>query len=255
MWNKKLKAAGCAALALAVGSVVAETATEQDLPDARSLIERHIEALGGREAILAHSEGTAKGEFSMPAVGITGTLMVASRPPAEQVVHIELPGMGEMQTGFSPELAWSVDPFMGPRLIEGEEFDSLLESTVPAAVMRDPEYVLSATTVEQAEFLDQACYRVRLEWRSGRETHDCYALETGLLIATQSLEKSPMGEMEALTLLDEYREMEGFLVPTVTRLYVMGQEQVMTLTEFSLDAPDPALFERPPPIQTLLEDR
>lgn len=126
---------------------------------------------------------------------------------------------------------------------------------LPAAVMRDPEFVLSATTVEETEFLDQACYRVKLEWRSGRQTHDCYAVETGLLIATESAEKSPMGKMESLTLLDEYREMEGFLVPAVTRLHILGQEQIMTLTEFSLETSDPELFGLPPSIRTLVQDR
>lgn len=255
MLRKALKLAGVGFLALAVNPVVAETAQEEDLPEARALIERYIEAVGGREAIMARTESVMTGEFSMPAVGITGSLMVASRPPAEQVVVIELPGMGEMRTGVSEELAWSLDPFMGPRLIEGEEFKSLMDNTIPEAVLRDPEFVASATTVGMDEFLGQSCYRVRLEWKSGRESHDCYAVETGFLIAMQSTETSPMGEIEMLSLMDEFREIEGVKMPTVMRQVVMGQEQVMTMTDVSFETPDPELFELPPAIQTLVEDR
>lgn len=255
MSRNVLQTAALSLLALAISPIMAETAPEQELPEARSLIERHIEVIGGREAIMAQSEAVMTGEFSMPAVGITGSLMVASRPPADQVVVIELPGMGEMRTGVSPELAWSVDPFMGPRLIEGEEFKSMMDNTIPEAVLRDPEYVASATTVGMAEFLGQACFRVKLEWHSGRESHDCYAVESGKLIAMESVETSPMGQIEMVSTMGEYREIENVMVPTVVRQTVMGQEQVMTLKEIRFETPDPELFELPAPIQTLLEDR
>ncbi|TVQ42556.1 MAG: hypothetical protein EA370_00190, partial [Wenzhouxiangella sp.] len=152
MLKKCVRTAALGLLALSMAQVSAETASEQELPYARALIDRHFEAVGGRDAILAQSEGVLEGEFSMPAAGITGSLMVASRAPADRVIRIELPGVGAIKTGYSPDLAWSIDPFMGPRLIEGEEFDAMTESSVPGAVMRDPEYVNSATTVELTEF-------------------------------------------------------------------------------------------------------
>ena len=254
MFNSKQKIAGFGLLAAAMAASMNTMADDHELPDARALIDRHIENVGGREAIEAEADAVMKGTFSMPAAGLTGDLVVASRAPAERVIHIELPGIGSIQTGFSPDLAWSVDPFMGPRLIEGDEFKALMESSMPAAVMRDPEFVKAATTVEQTEFLDQACYRVKLEWRSGRQTHDCYAVESGLLIATESTETSPMGEMQTVTMMDEYQEMHGFMVPTVTRVQTMGQEQVLTMTEFNLETPDAELFELPLAIQTLVED-
>lgn len=195
------------------------------------------------------------GEMAMPAVGISGSLMVATRYPIEQVVVVDLPGMGEMRTGVSPELAWSVDPFMGPRLIEGEEFKSLLDNTLPGALMRDPEYVKSATTVGRAEFAGQSCFQVKIEWHSGRESHDCYAEDSGLLIAMQSVETSPMGTMEIVSVMEEFREFDGFMIPTVLRQTIMGMEQIMTVTDIRFETPDAALFELPAPIQTLLEDR
>lgn len=255
MLRTTLKIAGVSLLALAAGQLMAETVIEQELPDARSLIERHIEATGGRDAIMAQSEVVMTGEMAMPAVGISGSLMVASRLPIEQVVLVELPGMGEMRTGVSPDLAWSVDPFMGPRLIEGEEFKSLLDNTLPGAVMRDPEYVKSATTVGMAEFAGRSCFRVKIEWHSGRESHDCYAEDSGLLIAMQSVETSPMGSIEMVSVMEEFREFDGVMIPTVMRQTIMGMEQIMTLTDIRFETPDPALFELPAPIQTLLEDR
>ncbi len=255
MLRNTLKIAAGSLLALSISQALAEGSPAQELPEARALIERHIEAIGGRAAVMAQTEAVMKGEMAMPAVGISGRLMVASRMPTEQLVVVELPGMGEMRTGVSPELAWSVDPFMGPRLIEGEELKSLLDNTLPGAVLRDPEYVKSVTTVGMGEFAGQSCFRVKIEWRSGRQSHDCYAEDSGLLIAMQSVETSPMGSMEMLSVMEEFRDFDGVLIPTVMRQTIMGMEQIMTLTDISFETPDPALFELPAPIQTLLEDR
>lgn len=255
MNRTKLKYAVSAALIIGGLSNAVWAESSAELPDARHLIDRHIEAIGGREALLAQNEAVMHGEFAMPAAGVTGSMMMASRASGDRVMVIELPGLGEMRSGYSRDLAWSIDPFLGPRLIEGDELAAQVERMEPGAVLRDSEFVASASTLELANFADQDCYRVELKWRSGRSSHDCYAVDSGLLIAMESVETSPMGEVESLSLLGEYETMHGLLVPTVTRVQVMGQEQIVTISEISLETPDDALFELPPPIRTLLEDR
>jgi hypothetical protein len=241
-------------LAGALVDVMADDAAEESLPDGRSLVERHIEAIGGREAVLAQTEATVHGKFAMPAAGMSGDLTMASRPPSERVVMIELEGLGEIRSGYRPDLAWSIDPFMGPRLIEGEEFQIQVERMEPAALMRDPEYVESLETVGRTEFDGEPCYRVAVEWRSGRTSHDCYAVDSGLLIAMETTEVSPMGEAETLSLLNDYQSFGDVMMATETRIRTMGQEQLLTISEVNLDPPDEALFELPAPIQTLLEE-
>ena len=227
-------------------------AAGEELPDARSLIEQHIEAIGGRDAVLAQTESTLIGKFSIPAAGMSGALTVASRASGERISVIELPGLGEMRNGYSKAVAWSIDPFLGPRLIEGEELAALVERSEPGAVLRDEEFLEGARTVGRTELGGQDCYRVELSWKSGRSSHDCYAVDSGLLIAMESVETSPMGEVESLTLFGEYREMHGVKLPGVTTVRVMGQDQVLTVDELRLGAPDAALFEVPAPIRTLL---
>lgn len=80
-----------------------------DLPEARSLIDRHIEAMGGRDAVLAQTDSTMTGKFRMPEAGMEGQLVIASRAPNERITRISLPGMGEMLTGYSSDISWSMD--------------------------------------------------------------------------------------------------------------------------------------------------
>ena len=63
----------------------------------------------------AQLDSTVTGTFGMPAAGLEGSLMIASRPPASRVTKVELPGVGMIHTGYIDGKAWSVDPFMGPQ--------------------------------------------------------------------------------------------------------------------------------------------
>jgi hypothetical protein len=243
-----------AALVLTSGAWTAQALADA-LPEARALIEGHIEAVGGREALEAQTDSILVGQFRMPAAGVQGRMTVASRAGGARVTVIELPGIGQIQSGYSADLAWSIDPFSGPRLIEGEELEALIERSELAAILRDPEYVRDARTVERTEFGGIPCFRVELSWKSGRTSHDCYAVDSGLMVAMETVETSPMGEFESLSLLGEYKDFHGVLAPSVTTVRSMGQDQIIEIDEVRLDIPDAALFELPPAIATLADSR
>lgn len=227
-----------------------------ELPAARDLIERHIEAVGGREAVLAQVESTMTGRLEFPAAGMSGPLTIASRPPSDRVMIVELPGMGEIRTGYSPELAWSVDPFMGPRILTGPERDAMTEQAEPRAMLRDPEFFSTIETVGETELDNGAtCYRVRLEWQSGRESFDCYHAESGLLVEMEMTQPSPMGEISSVTRMRDYQEFGDGRIATRTSIRVMGQQQLLIIEEVEFGPPDAQLFEPPPAIDTLIQDR
>lgn len=250
--SRRLLCVAIVAATLQLGAVSAALAQEP-LPEARTLIDRHIAAIGGEEKVRAATHGTVQGRFEMPGAGVSGPLTVATRGPRQVATRIELAGLGEIRAGVNDDLVWSMDPFTGPRLLEGRERDAQIESTHPDASLRAPSFITSATTTELTEKGGQACYEVALVWRSGRETSDCYSPGTGLLVATEAVQVSPMGEVPVLTVLGGYQEMAGMLVATRTEQTVMGQSQVITLESIDLAPPDPALFDLPPAIKALAE--
>lgn len=232
---------------------LAGPALAEALPDARSLVDRHVEAIGGREAIDRQTQGTLTGRFQMPAAGIDGEMVVAIAATDQIGTRIEMPGIGEIRSGINADLVWSVDPFSGPRILEGEERAFQLEQSNPKAILRDASLVTQLETVALAEFGGESCYRVRVVWHSGRESHDCYAVDSGLLIATESTQTSPMGEISVTSLMKDYRDFDGFKAASRTEQTVMGQQQIIRVDAYTSGAPDPALLELPAPIQALAE--
>jgi hypothetical protein len=218
-----------AALALPVLLLAPALAAAQALPDARAVLARYVEVTGAAKVAAAPGVRTV-GTFELAAAGISGQLEALVARDGRTLTVISIPGVGNITQGTEPDFGWAMDPFQGPRLIEGAEFAQLKEQQDPKGQLRDPSIVTSATTVERTTMDGQACVKLKLVWKSGRESTECYSEETGLLIASESVQKSPMGDIPAVTLFRDYKDFDGTKSATKVVQQVMGQEQVLTMT-------------------------
>jgi hypothetical protein len=227
-------------------TTTAKTATTQpqtttaaaSLPAGRTIIDRYVQAIGGRDAVMRHRSIRYVGTFEMPAAGMKGNLTLVQAAPNKMAMTVDLPGMGQMVSGYDGTVAWSINPVQGPRVLEGKELEQLREEAGPAAMLRDFERVRSAETVELTTMGGQACYKVKLTYNSGRESFDCYSTETGLLVGTTQTQESPMGSVQVTALFDDWKEFGGLKTATKQRLQMLGQEQVLTIDRLEFDRPD-----------------
>lgn len=240
---------------LAPAALPAQEATP-DLPPAAELIDRYVEALGGRDAIMAQPGSHVTGTFSMPAAGLEATLEVYSAAdPDRTITIIEMAGVGTIQEGYTGEHGWSVDPNLGPRLLDGKELAATREGASTLGQLRDASMFSERTTVERAEMNGEACWKVKLVWNSGRETYDCYSVESGLIVATEIVQPSPMGEIPVVSLVSDYEEYGGVLTPTHVVQEMMGQRQIITVDTVEVGPIDPERFAPPAAIMTLIEQK
>src|SRR5215212_6627225 len=90
------------------------------LPDAREIINRHIKAIGGRDAILARKSMHAVGTLSIPAQGLGGPVEVFhAASPNRTHMKFSVSGIGDIAEGFDGSHGWSVSPMTGPMLKVG----------------------------------------------------------------------------------------------------------------------------------------
>lgn len=239
------------ALALAVCALAPAPAAAQQLPPAQQLVQRYLDAVGGREAMLASQNTRTRGSFSMPAAGLTGELEVLSGKPNRVATKVTIPGLGDIRNGYDGTTGWSLDPMMGARLLSGAELEAAREQADPMANVRDPSAFTSMETVEQTTMGGQACYKVKLVWKSGRESFDCYAVDGGLLVASINSQESPMGTVEVVSLLSDYRQFGNVRMPTKLTQDMAGNQQVITITSVEFDVVDDAAFTLPAEIQAL----
>lgn len=248
-----------ASTTFAVGAIMAagagSVAGQDALPSAEQLAARHVEAIGGRDAVLRPQATRATGTFEMAAVGFKGDLLIVTEAPNRMVTRIMVPGMDAMVSGYDGEFGWSIEPMAGSRLLDNRELDVLRENSNVLAAVRDASLFSSMQTTVRTESAGQPCYRVRLVWRSGRESHDCYHTESGLLIESTEEVESPVGLIQVATTFSDYREFGGVLFATRTVLTMMGAEQVLTISAVEFDDVDTSMIGLPPEIRSLVPSR
>jgi hypothetical protein len=242
-----------AALAIAVVAGAPAAASAQAQPTADQVIERYVTAIGGRAAVMAQTSSRTVARMEIPAMGMGGTVEVLVASPGNMIQKLTLAGMGESQTGVTNGRGWSIDAIQGARLVTGAEAEQLLHSTEPTVALRDPKHFTSRDVIGEQEFDGEKCVAVRFVWTSGRESTDCYSVETGLLVATRSTFDSPMGSVEVLIRALDYKEYGGVRMPTTMKQTMMGMEQKITIESVEFGNVTAEQVTPPAAIRTMLE--
>ena len=239
--------------AFAFAILLPAAGSAQELPPAQQLLDAYLAAIGGRAAVLEATASHTTGQFSMPAMGITGTLEVYSADPGMTVTSVDIPGLGVIRRGYDGTVGWSLNPMEGPRVLEGGELTEIRDEVAPASSVRGPEVVASMETVEKTTMNGQDCYRVKVLWKSGRESYDCYSVETGLVVGVEQKSESPMGTLDVVTHMSDYKQFGAVKLPTRISQQMMGQEQVITVTNVDFGPVDKSVFELPAEIKALVK--
>lgn len=231
----------------------AQQKADEALPAAQTIIDRHIAALGGRDAIKAVQSFSAKGALAIPASGITGTIELFSARPNKNVVKTTLAGIGEMSEGFDGAVAWSDSPITGPMIATGKElaerafyadFDGALGAVARYANLR---------TVEKTTFEGRPVYKIALTKKTGGDDIEFYDVETGLKAGAMMERTTPMGTISVTVAVSDYKKFDKLLQPTVVKQRGAGAEILTTFTSFEYNKVDPSVFALPAEIKALLK--
>jgi hypothetical protein len=241
-----------AAVALAA-TAAAPSADAQTLPPAIQIVERYVEAVGGRDAFRQHDSRRSEVEMAMPAAGMTMTMEVLQARPNFTLTSMTLPGMGTMTSGYDGQVAWAMDPMSGARILSGDELEQTRQQSHFDSNLDFARLFPTMETVERATMGDRTCYNVRMVTEGGVEVHNCFDTETGLLIGAVTEQTSPMGTMTAEMLFEDYQRVDGILMPMRTRMQMMGQEMVLTVKSVSHDPIDPSVFALPAQVRALVQ--
>ena len=231
------------------------TASVAALPSAEEVLKRYRTAIGGEEAIKKHTARSMKGTFEIPAQGMKGDLSIVAAAPDKMHFKVTLPGLGELQRGYDGHVGWSIDPAIGPRLLEGGELAEFRHSADFYDDLHDPKTFKSITVVGKTTFEGQECFELKLVKDSGFEYTEFYSVATGLIVGAKLNASSQMGSIPVTSMVSDYKEFGGVMVPTVTRQRMMGLEQVTTFLSVSFDPVDPKVFELPPAIAALTQKK
>ena len=224
-----------------------------DLPSAQSIVDRHVKASGGVDALKAAKSQHAVGKLSVPANGMSGKMEIFSMRPNKVLVKQHIEGIGDVSEGFDGTVAWALSAMTGPMLITGaaleqkkldSDFDSSLNPAMRYSAMK---------TLEKTTFDGREVYKVSMTRKEGGEDIAFYDVATGLRAGAVVTREGPMGNMTVTSTVTDYKKFGNLMIPTTLKQSVNGIDIVMTLDTIELDTVDPAIFALPAEVKALIK--
>jgi len=258
----KLSGRGFGALALA-GALLASgwpgfaqdkpAAAKQ--PTAKEILLRFQQAIGGAEEFAKRKSQRAVGTVSMPAQQLSGKMEVFAARPNKLLVKIEMPGIGQITTGFDGKVGWLENPLTGAMLLPEKVVTQMAAQADFDHPLHKPEDYTTLEVLGAEDFEGEACYKLQLVHKTGYTTTEYFSRETGLQKGFFSKQENPLGggEIQARSIVTEYKRFGGMLVPSKVVQELSGIQQVLTITEMDFDHVPPETFALPAGVKPLLE--
>ncbi|MGB7925923.1 MAG: S41 family peptidase [Pyrinomonadaceae bacterium] len=98
----------------------AEQASLDETDTIARIIDRYVEAKGGRAALEKLTSRVSKGRMEMAAVGLNGPVELYEKAPNRSILIVDMPGLGIMQRGYDGREGWWQDSLMGYIKLSGD---------------------------------------------------------------------------------------------------------------------------------------
>ena len=233
-----------------------------ELPDADTVFENYIEALGGRDAVFSIKTrkflGNVTLQIQMPdgtKAEQTGRVETYAAAPNIYMQDVVFPGVRTDRTVYDGEHGWRITNFEEVALIEGEELERLRTSAAFYQAANYKEHFVSYEVVGGViEPEGSKLIRVRVTYEAGREEAFIFEESTGLLKAVIG-ERSVGEGLRAgmLRMYQNYAEFGGVQYPTMVTEQYANVALLYRLTEVTIGVDMPEI-ERPAEVTAALSD-
>ena len=210
---------------LASAAAFAQTADE--------LIEKSIQAQGGREKIEAVKSARMTGKMTM-GQGMEAPMVIETIEPNKFRMEMTFQGMTMIQA-YDGKNGWQVQPFMGktePEPMNEQDLKSMEDQLDDMDLLT--KYKEKGHTVElvgKEELEGSPVYKLKLTKKNGDVSNVYLDAETYLLIKQTGKTKVQGQEIESETSLSDYKEIGGVLYPHSIQTKIPSMPGgVMTMT-------------------------
>lgn len=205
-----------AALLLSAGwaqQPAARPADAQPALTAEQVIERSIEATGGREAREKMTSTVARGTVELTAQGLRSTMEFYAKTPNKRLVITKAEGVGEFKQGYDGQVGWSDNPVQGLRELSGEELARLRREATFNPEIKWRDLYRKVELVGKDKVGERETYVVRLTPLEGKPLTRYYDAQTFLLLRQDLVQDTSQGPMAVTAIMSDYRDVNGIKAP------------------------------------------
>lgn len=217
------------------GSASAQT------PTADQIVEKHLTAMGGRDALTKLTSRRATGTISVetPMGNLGGLLEMHAKIPNKMRVAIRIDltpvgGPGELiqEQFFDGTAGWMLNSMQGDTPMEGDQLESARNDFFPTPLLRYQELGRTVELLPSEDVQGRKAYVLKVTPKTGPAEKMFFDAESFLLVRTVSTINSvQMGSVEQISDSSDYRAVDGVQVAFTLAQSAGGQNIVIKLTK------------------------
>jgi zinc protease len=226
---------------------------EVQLPEAKTIMDNNLKAIGMDEKFDKVQNLVTTAKMSIAAAGIEMSMTRYAGKPNKFLVKIEVPGMVEITRGSDGTVAWEMNSMTGPRLITGEEKETMMHFANFDMKNYEKRFKkMECVGVEKVG--DEECYKVTLTPLKAKPYTVFYSKKSGLELKQKMTVVNQSGEIDAEHLFSDYKTIDGIKHPHKIVEKALGMESIITLTSVKQNQELPKdCFALPEEIKALLK--
>jgi hypothetical protein len=209
-----------------------------------------VKATGGAAAWNAHKTAHYKVETTLQGMGMGGTGEHYQTRTDKSLMTMTMAGLGVVREGTNGKVAWTEDPVLGIRYLDGVEAEQTRIASSWNADLHAGELFakLEAATEPGPDGAPLEC--VVATPKLGSPLRSCYDAKTHLQVSQSGVRAGPQGDMPFRMIIREWRDVAGVKIPFESNTQLGPITTVDRVTSVTFDEPiDDKMFDPPRPPQ------
>ena len=225
--------------------ITAGIQAQGQLTNPYEIMEKSYEALGGLDKFKAERTRYVEGTISL--AGLEGTFIQWAQPPLKNRTEVDLT-VFKQTTGDNGEFSWGVDANDKVQIAKDEATSKRRELTRLRDLYDylDPQSKTFTVTLEGVEKIGESdCYVIKTANNINEDVTVEY-IDINTFFTVKTVTKNP--DFESHTLISDYREVEGRMLPFLQEVETLplGQKQTIRMKKYEINIDiDPEFFEPP----------
>src|SRR6516164_6105146 len=239
----------CVAVMLVLKSAVgwADAAGSDSMPTVDQVLDKYVQALGGKASIEKMTTLVIKGKVDVPSTGETGSMETYRKAPNKEMQMINIPSNGPSERGFDGTVGWNWDPDSGSSDMSPADLAAMkLESDFYRDIRLKQLYP-KINLKGKEKVGDREAYVVEAPHEDGSSEKMYFDTESGLLIQSEvPIDVPDEGKTIVNSQYEDYRDVEGVKVAFTIRQTSADFDYVIKLSEVKYNVSvDDTKFKKP----------
>ena len=214
-----------------VASTSTPPVTSADQANISAIINKYVQAVGGKSAVTAITSRVTKGRIDIPGVSFGGRLETYAKAPNMSLTIMSAEPIGNVKRGFDGRTAWAISDEQGAHLPSPKELASLAAENELYFDVKLQELYPRMGFFGKDTLGAREVYVLEATSRLGVQEKFYFDIDNGLLLRRDTLRPSSRGPVRTEIYYSDWRDVDGIKLPFKTTERMGDTTYVFTLEE------------------------